>query len=628
MKLIYCYIGKFRNIVNQEVCLTSDWDVHYVNGRLEILRKDANEALDYLYGKNYIKDLYVVVGKTGSGKTNFLQLIGQDSFSRTVSERSGDQYVMLYKMQDTDKFAAEIMGLEIEGLTEVVERKVYQDKKLSVQFRYDVETKSYREIKPLSHDDKEHTCIINAFDRYSFAHCPYDDERQESFHDQDDFLPRMIIQFGNSSASIECDCLKEYLGQFPDDNIKRHSAFELKWDNWQYKMPFDLDEELEQREYWTYRSRAQEQRDANFRNGKYNEPIVYPKGSTPKSRFIHDLMTDFAIYLRKWAEKVDPDFPEKYFSYCGYVHDLGVDNPRVLPDGVNMSILKRIDWLCQYLDYHTDEMKSNQGLIWQIGCDIRDLFHILNKMDEKYFTDEKFSIPVVEIDNTPGQPMADLFERLDQYRPDEVGIFTKKLLPFTWTYVSSGESQYAKVWGILEEYCVRAKLLKQGERYEDAVQPNLILLIDEPENYMHPEMCRNFISKMHRVMDKRCPGTEFQVIMSTHSPFMLSDVLSEQVIRMDYDDRGMCVITQKIKSTFAANIHSIMADSFFLEYTIGEQARLILTEKFSFLKDCYQRRNFLSNEDLAEISRIGVMAQNIGDELIRYSFTSIIEKLL
>lgn len=112
-----------------EVCLTSDWDVHYVNGRLEILRKDANEALDYLYGKNYIKDLYVVVGKTGSGKTNFLQLIGQDSFSRTVSEKSGDQYVMLYKMQDTDKFAAEIMGLEIEGLTEVVERKVRKFKR-------------------------------------------------------------------------------------------------------------------------------------------------------------------------------------------------------------------------------------------------------------------------------------------------------------------------------------------------------------------------------------------------------------------------------------------------------------------------------------------------------------------
>ena len=589
---------------------------------------NGNEALEYLYGNNYMKDLYVVVGKTGSGKTNFLQVIGMDMYSRLESSRIGDQYVMIYKMQESNLFAAEILGLDIEGLTNVLAKERHQDNRSAIQFRYDDEKKRFYDIKLLTRDDKENTCIINAFDRYSFAQCPYDDERQESFQDQDDFLQRMIVQFGNSSASIECDCLKEYLEEFSADNVKRKSAFEIRWDNWQYKMAIDLDENLLKKDYWTYKSRAQEKRDANYRQGKYNEPIVYPKGSTPKSRFIHDLMTDFAIYLRKWAETVDPEFPEKYFSYCGYVNYLGIDNPRVLPDGEKISILKRIDWLCQYLDYHTDEITSNQGLIWQIGSDICDIFHILNRMDERYFTDEKFSIPVVEIDNSHGQPMADLFERMDQYRPDEVGLFRKELLPFTWTYVSSGEYQFAKVWGIMEEYCVRAKMLKQGERYEDAVQPNLILLIDEPENYMHPEMCRTFISKMHRVMAKRCPGTEFQVILSTHSPFMLSDVLSEQVIRMDYDDKGLCVISQRNKSTFAANIHSIMADSFFLEYTIGEQARTILTEKFAFLKDCYQRKESLTKSEIAEIYHISAIAQNIGDELIKYSFTSIIEKLL
>ena len=589
---------------------------------------EDNEALEYLYGNNYMRDLYVVVGKTGSGKTNFLQLIGMDMYSRSESSRIGDQYVMIYKMQEPNLFAAEIIGLDIEGLTNVMAKERHHDNRRAIQFRYEDEKKGFYDIKHLTREDKENTCVINAFDRYSFAHCPYNDERQESFQAQDDFLQRMIVQFGNSSALIECDCLKDYLAEFSVDNVKRKSAFEIRWDNWQYKMAIELDENLLKKDYWTYKSRAQEQRDANYKQGKYNEPIVYPKGSTPKSRFIHDLMTDFAIYLRKWAETIDPEFPEKYFPYCGYVNDLGIDNPRILPDGEEITILKRIDWLCQYLDYHTDEMTSNKGLIWQIGSDIRDIFHILNRMDERYFTDEKFSIPVVEIDNSHGQPMADFFERMDQYRPDEVGLFRKELLPYTWTYVSSGEYQFAKVWGIMEKYCVRAKMLKQGERYEDAIQPNLILLIDEPENYMHPEMCRTFISKMHRVMAKRCSGTQFQVILSTHSPFMLSDVLSEQVIRMDYDDKGLCVISQRNKSTFAANIHSIMADSFFLDYTIGEQARTILTEKFAFLKNCYQRKESLTKSEIAEINHIRAIAQNIGDELIKYSFTSIIEKLL
>ena len=608
--------------------MSSEWDVHWDNCHLEIRRMEDNEALEYLYGNNYMKDLYVVVGKTGSGKTNFLQVIGMDMYSRSESSRIGDQYVMIYKMQEPNLFAAEIIGLDIEGLTNVMAKERHHDNRRAIQFRYEDEKKGFYDIKHLTREDKENTCVINAFDRYSFAHCPYNDERQESFQAQDDFLQRMIVQFGNSSALIECDCLKDYLAEFSVDNVKRKSAFEIRWDNWQYKMAIELDENLLKKDYWTYKSRAQEQRDANYKQGKYNEPIVYPKGSTPKSRFIHDLMTDFAIYLRKWAETIDPEFPEKYFPYCGYVNDLGIDNPRILPDGEEITILKRIDWLCQYLDYHTDEMTSNKGLIWQIGSDIRDIFHILNRMDERYFTDEKFSIPVVEIDNSHGQPMADFFERMDQYRPDEVGLFRKELLPYTWTYVSSGEYQFAKVWGIMEKYCVRAKMLKQGERYEDAIQPNLILLIDEPENYMHPEMCRTFISKMHRVMAKRCSGTQFQVILSTHSPFMLSDVLSEQVIRMDYDDKGLCVISQRNKSTFAANIHSIMADSFFLDYTIGEQARTILTEKFAFLKNCYQRKESLTKSEIAEINHIRAIAQNIGDELIKYSFTSIIEKLL
>ena len=261
--------------------------------------------------------------------------------------------MMIYKVQEPELFAAEIIGLDIEGLTNVLAKERYHDNLCAIQFRYDVEKNGFYDVKHLTSDDKENTCVINAFDRYSFALCPYVDERQESFRDQDGFLHRMIVQLGNSSASIECDCLKDYLGQFSVDNLKRKSAFEIRWKNWQNKFAFDLDENLLKRDYWTYKGRAQEQRDTNLEQGKYNEPIVYPKGSTPKSRFIHDLMTDFAIYLRKWAETVDPEFPEKYFPYCGYVNYLG-DNPRILPDGKKMSILKRIDWLCQYLPriYH------------------------------------------------------------------------------------------------------------------------------------------------------------------------------------------------------------------------------------------------------------------------------------
>ena len=132
---------------------------------------------------------------------------------------------------------------------------------------------------------------------------------------------------------------------------------------------------------------------------------------------------------------------------------------------------------------------------------------------------------------------------------------------------------------------------------------------------------------MSELLQQRNPQSELQVILSTHSPFMLSDVLSNQIIKMDYDERGLCVISNAEKPSFAANIHSIMADSFFLKYTIGEQARLFLSEKFDLFRSMLRRRDDLSEKDRIEIKKMSELLPNIGDELIRHSFASIIENL-
>lgn len=611
MKLIYCYIEHFRNIENQDVSLSDEFDCRYRDSNIFIEKREKNPLMDYIYDNGFMSNLRIIVGKTGSGKTNFLQLIGMDWWNRK-STADGDAYLLLYKMHNENDFFVEEVGLG--------------NKTRAYCFTYDFDKHEILKYIPAAYDDHEDTYIINAFDRYAFASCPYDNVRQEQMFDNNQFIPRKITQYGKSSVSMECEFLKEYLSHFSEKSIKRRASFVIGWKNWQNKIQSDLDEKLIKREYWTYKDRAEEQRDKNFRNGQYNKPIEYDKKSTPKSRFIHDLMVDFAIYLRKWAELVEYEFPEKYYPYTGIVYDLGIEDPRELPDGKKMGILKRIDWLCQYIDYHTDEITSNRGLVWQIGSDIRDLFHLLGKMDDKYFTDTEFTIPVMDIDVNGKTVMRDVFERMEQYRPDQIGVFTECLLPYHWSYVSSGEYQYAKIWGVLEEYGVRVKMMTQGQKYSEAIQPNLILLLDEPENYMHPEMCRTFIRNLNVLLSKRNPNTELQVLISTHSPFMLSDVMASQVIKMDYDENGKCVISESKKPYYAANIHSIMADGFFLEYTIGEQARIFLEDKFKLLQRLTCMNRNLSSSEKEELTIIRSLIPNIGDALIRHCFCMMLEK--
>lgn len=611
MKLIYCYIEHFRNIENQDVSLSDEFDCRYRDSKIFIEKREKNPLMDYIYDNGFMSNLRIIVGKTGSGKTNFLQLIGMDWWNRK-STADGDAYLLLYKMHNENDFFVEEVGLG--------------NKTRAYCFTYDFDKHEILKYIPAAYDDHEDTYIINAFDRYAFASCPYDNVRQEQMFDNNQFIPRKITQYGKSSVSMECEFLKEYLSHFSEKSIKRRVSFVIGWKNWQNKIQSDLDEKLIKREYWTYKDRAEEQRDKNFRNGQYNKPIEYDKKSTPKSRFIHDLMVDFAIYLRKWAELVEYEFPEKYYPYTGIVYDLGIEDPRELPDGKKMGILKRIDWLCQYIDYHTDEITSNRGLVWQIGSDIRNLFHLLGKMDDKYFTDTEFTIPVMDIDVNGKTVMRDVFERMEQYRPDQIGVFSECLLPYHWSYVSSGEYQYAKIWGVLEEYGVRVKMMTQGQKYSEAIQPNLILLLDEPENYMHPEMCRTFIRNLNVLLSKRNPNTELQVLISTHSPFMLSDVMASQVIKMDYDENGKCVISESEKPYYAANIHSIMADGFFLEYTIGEQARIFLEDKFKLLQRLTCMNRNLSSSEKEELTMIRSLIPNIGDALIRHCFCMMLEK--
>lgn len=611
MKLIYCYIEHFRNIENQDVSLSDEFDCRYRDSKIFIEKREKNPLMDYIYDNGFMSNLRIIVGKTGSGKTNFLQLIGMDWWNRK-STADGDAYLLLYKMHNENDFFVEEVGLG--------------NKTRAYCFTYDFDKHEILKSIPAAYDDHEDTYIINAFDRYAFASCPYDNVRQEQMFDNNQFIPRKITQYGKSSVSMECEFLKEYLSHFSEKSIKRRVSFVIGWKNWQNKIQSDLDEKLIKREYWTYKDRAEEQRDKNFRNGQYNKPIEYDKKSTPKSRFIHDLMVDFAIYLRKWAELVEYEFPEKYYPYTGIAYDLGIEDPRELPDGKKMGILKRIDWLCQYIDYHTDEITSNRGLVWQIGSDIRDLFHLLGKMDDKYFTDTEFTIPVMDIDVNGKTVMRDVFERIEQYRPDQIGVFTECLLPYHWSYVSSGEYQYAKIWGVLEEYGVRVKMMTQRQKYSEAIQPNLILLLDEPENYMHPEMCRTFIRNLNVLLSKRNPNAELQVLISTHSPFMLSDVMASQVIKMDYDENGKCVISESEKPYYAANIHSIMADGFFLEYTIGEQARIFLEDKFKLLQRLTCMNRNLSSLEKEELTMMRSLIPNIGDALIRHCFCMMLEK--
>ncbi len=80
-----------------------------------------------------------------------------------------------------------------------------------------------------------------------------------------------------------------------------------------------------------------------------------------------------------------------------------------------------------------------------------------------------------------------------------------------------------------------------------------------------------------------------QFIISTHSPFMLSDIPQKNIIFLDKDEQGNCKVVDGLKDkkqTFGANIHTLLSDSFFMEDGLmGEFAKGKIDEVIDYLNN-------------------------------------------
>lgn len=89
--------------------------------------------------------------------------------------------------------------------------------------------------------------------------------------------------------------------------------------------------------------------------------------------------------------------------------------------------------------------------------------------------------------------------------------------------------------------------------------PSSVLLIDEPENFLHP----NLISRFMRVLHQVANGTNSIAIIATHSPFVVREVQSAQVhVLRQITHEGYVEVAHPRLQTLGANVASIANEVF------------------------------------------------------------------
>lgn len=162
-------------------------------------------------------------------------------------------------------------------------------------------------------------------------------------------------------------------------------------------------------------------------------------------------------------------------------------------------------------------------------------------------------------------------------------------LTFEWDGLSSGELSLLNQLG-------RLHAAKQSIKSK-----HVVLLIDELDLGLHPEWQRRWVRHMLPLIGHIFEDHQVQIIMTTHSPIVLSDIYKDNIIFLKKGPQGqpMVVNNAERQETFGQNIHELFADSFFLGddsgSVRGDYATNLLNlvidllyKKLSHPRDCQQ----------------------------------------
>ena len=171
------------------------------------------------------------------------------------------------------------------------------------------------------------------------------------------------------------------------------------------------------------------------------------------------------------------------------------------------------------------------------------------------------------------------------------------IFDFSFKNLSSGEENLILMFALIERG-ISSYLDHEVENNNY----NVLLMLDEIENNLHPNWQKvlfkellSFLMLIEEHYQKEYKKKiQFTILLSSHSPFLLSDIPKQNIIFLDTDAENNCKVLKhdevmNKKQTFGANIHTLLSDSFFMEEGLmGKFAKGKIKEIIDFHKQVEQ----------------------------------------
>ena len=284
----------------------------------------------------------------------------------------------------------------------------------------------------------------------------------------------------------------------------------------------------------------------------------------------------------------------------------------------NNPLEKYVEILFDELKQKLIIVKNNQKIHYSFWSEyfekIKTIEKILNKIlnkDVKYkIYHDRITIKITENTINELEELANILK--DMFFARFPLIFLDTIPP-----LSSGQKRLINLIEKIEELVNHTATNLKAEK-------NIILLLDEPDVYLHPEWQRLFIFFLTRFLEEKFSDKNFHTIITTHSPFLLSDIPKDNCIFLDLEInenkqeyKSVVKSKEKVSDTLAQNIYYLLADGFFMEKGVGEYINSKLKQ---FLEKI--NKGTLSFE---EEQKFRYLIENIGDTVLRNKLLHILE---
>ncbi|RXJ91894.1 hypothetical protein CRV01_02080 [Arcobacter sp. CECT 8983] len=155
---------------------------------------------------------------------------------------------------------------------------------------------------------------------------------------------------------------------------------------------------------------------------------------------------------------------------------------------------------------------------------------------------------------------------------------------------------------------IRFYIEKVIQKYK---KKNYFILLDEADNELHPEWQKKLLNYLISIFKNR--QEKFHFILTSHSPFIISDLAKENVIFLK-NGREVDVEID----TFGANIHTLLSHGFFMkDGLMGEFAKEKINEVINFLNN--NKSTIKSNEEAQNLINI------IGEPVIKKQLQKMLD---